>query len=133
MMTPPDAFSNQNPKAAPAAAPEASCNNAREKMLVTIRLASAPNAIRIPISFLRCDTVNDMSEKMPADESRRTLTVADVRQLFGSADQVGKFIVFNLAGNKCRLIAVIHYDSQRCYVRHILTHKEYDLGKWKKE
>ena len=58
---------------------------------------------------------------------------ADVRQLFGSADQVGKFVVFNIAGNKYRLIVVIHYDRQRCYVRHILTHKEYDLGKWNKE
>jgi len=57
---------------------------------------------------------------------------ADVRQLFGSADRVGKFVVFNIAGNKYRLIVVIHYDRQRCYVRHILTHKEYDLGKWKK-
>ncbi|PYS46353.1 MAG: hypothetical protein DMG13_30160 [Acidobacteria bacterium] len=57
---------------------------------------------------------------------------ADGRQLFGSADQVGKFIVFNSAGNKYRLIAVIHFNRQRVYVRHILTHKEYDLGKWKK-
>ena len=58
---------------------------------------------------------------------------ADVRQFFGSADQVGKFVVFNIAGNKYRLIVVIHYDRQRCYVRHILTHKEYDPGKWNKE
>jgi mRNA interferase HigB len=56
-----------------------------------------------------------------------------VRQVFGSADQVGEFIVFNIAGNKYRLIAAIHFDRQRCYVRYILTHKEYDLGKRKKE
>jgi mRNA interferase HigB len=56
-----------------------------------------------------------------------------VRGLFGSADQVGKIVVFNIAGNKYRLIVVIHYERQRCYVRHILRHKEYDLGKWKKE
>lgn len=36
------------------------------------------------------------------------------------------------AGNKYRLIAVIHYNTKRVYVRNILTHKEYDLGKWKK-
>lgn len=58
---------------------------------------------------------------------------AEVRQGFGSADQVGKFVVFNIAGSKYRLIVVIHYDRQRCYVRRILTHKEYDLGKWKEE
>jgi len=56
---------------------------------------------------------------------------ADLRKLFGTADQVAKFTVFNVAGNKYRLIAVIHYNRQRVYVRHILTHKEYDLGKWK--
>jgi mRNA interferase HigB len=58
---------------------------------------------------------------------------ADLRRLFSSADQVGKFVVFNVGGNKYRLIVVLHYDRQRCYVRHILAHKEYDLGKWKKE
>ena len=66
-------------------------------------------------------------------ESAAWKNFADVRQVFGSADQVRKFVVFNIAGNKYRLIAVIHYDRQRCYIRHVLTHKEYDLGKWKKE
>jgi len=67
-----------------------------------------------------------------AVESAGWKNFGDVRQLFGGADQVGKFVVFNVAGNKYRLIVVIHYDRQRCYVRHIMTHKEYDLGKWKK-
>jgi mRNA interferase HigB len=57
----------------------------------------------------------------------------DLRQVFASADQVGKFAVFNIAGNQYRLIVVIHYDRQRCYVRDVLTHKQYDLGKWKEE
>ena len=52
--------------------------------------------------------------------------------MFGSTDQVGKFAVFNIAGNKYRLIVVIAYDRQRCYVRHVLTHKEY-VGKSTKE
>ena len=68
-----------------------------------------------------------------AVETASWKSFVDLRQLFGSADQVGKFVVFNIAGNKYRLIVVIHYDRQRRYVRHILTHKEYDLGKWKKE
>ena len=30
-----------------------------------------------------------------------------------------------------RLIAAIHYNRQKVYIRAILTHEEYDKGKWK--
>ncbi len=55
----------------------------------------------------------------------------DLRQIFPSADQVGHLIVFNIGGNKYRLIASVHFNRQKLYVRHILTHAEYDRGKWK--
>lgn len=56
---------------------------------------------------------------------------ADVRATFPSADKVGDCTVFNIGGNKYRLIGLIFYESYRVYVRHVLTHKEYDKGKWK--
>ena len=56
---------------------------------------------------------------------------AQLRQTFPSADQVGKLTVFNIGGNKARLVAAIHYNTHRVYIRHVLTHKEYDRGKWK--
>ena len=56
---------------------------------------------------------------------------AQLRQTFPSADQVGKLTVFNIGGNKARLIAAIHYNTHRVYIRHVLTHKEYDREKWK--
>ena len=55
----------------------------------------------------------------------------ELRSVFPSADQVGKLTVFNIGGNKVRLIAAMHYNRSRVYVRAILTHKEYDEGKWK--
>jgi mRNA interferase HigB len=55
----------------------------------------------------------------------------ELRTLFPSADQVGKLTVFNIGGNTARLIAAIHYNRQKVYIRAILTHNEYDLGKWK--
>lgn len=58
---------------------------------------------------------------------------ADVRKTFSTADQVGKFTVFDIGGNKYRLIAVIHFNRGKLYVRHVLTHAEYDEGKWKDE
>lgn len=56
---------------------------------------------------------------------------AELRLLFPSADQVGKLIVFNIGGNTARLIAAIHYNRQKVYIRAVLTHDEYDDGKWK--
>ena len=59
-------------------------------------------------------------------ERQRWATFAEVRQSFGSADRVGQFVVFNIAGNKYRLIAHIHHNRNRCYIERILTHEEYD-------
>lgn len=56
---------------------------------------------------------------------------ADLRATFPSADQVGRFTVFNIGGNKFRPIAAIHYNRKKLYVRHVLTHAEYDQGAWR--
>lgn len=58
-------------------------------------------------------------------------SIAEVRSVFPSADKVGKLTVFNIGGNKVRLIAAIHYDRKKIYIRAVLTHKEYDEGKWR--
>jgi mRNA interferase HigB len=42
-------------------------------------------------------------------------------------------VVFNIGGNKYRLVARIYYDYQRVYVKAVLTHKEYDAAKWKEQ
>ena len=55
----------------------------------------------------------------------------ELRDTFPSADQVGKLTVFNIGGNKVRLIAAIHYNRQKVYVRSVLTHAEYDEESWK--
>jgi mRNA interferase HigB len=56
---------------------------------------------------------------------------ADVRAFFPHADQVGKLTVFNIGGNKYRLIAAIHFNRGKVFVRHVLTHAQYDRGEWK--
>ena len=56
---------------------------------------------------------------------------AELRRTFSSADHVGKLTVFNIGGNKARLIGAIHYNTHRVYIRHILTHAEYDRETWK--
>lgn len=57
---------------------------------------------------------------------------ADLKKVFGSVDKVGALHVFDLGGNKLRLIASIHFNRQRIYIRAILSHREYDKGQWKK-
>lgn len=55
----------------------------------------------------------------------------ELRSVFPSADQVGKLTVFNIGGNKIRLIAAIHYNRRKVYIRAVLTHREYDEENWK--
>jgi mRNA interferase HigB len=56
---------------------------------------------------------------------------AELSAAFPSADKVDEWIVFNIGGNKYRLITAIHFNRGKVYVRHVLTHAEYDQGKWK--
>lgn len=56
---------------------------------------------------------------------------AELRSVFPSADQVDKLTVFNVGGNTTRLVAAIHYNRQKVYIRAVLTPNEYDEGKWK--
>jgi mRNA interferase HigB len=60
----------------------------------------------------------------------------DVRLAYPHADGVqtsgGETLtVFNIAGHKYRLIARVRYDFQLINVRAVLTHQEYDAGKWR--
>lgn len=64
---------------------------------------------------------------------------ADVRAMYGSADGVGNCTVFNVGGNKYRIVARVHYartrdDGQetegKIFLLHVLTHAEYDENRW---
>lgn len=41
--------------------------------------------------------------------------------------------VFNVAGNKLRLIARVEYELGMVFIRQVLTHHEYDQDKWKND
>ena len=91
--------------------------------------------------------IRDFIEKHPdagtaLDQWYRTARKArwespqDVRIIFPHADAVrvasGNIVtVFNVGGNKYRLVTAIHYNAQRVYVLRLLTHAEYDKDLWK--
>jgi mRNA interferase HigB len=51
----------------------------------------------------------------------------DIRQKFGSADFLaGNRVVFDIGGNKYRLIVHVTYQFHAVYIRFIGTHAEYD-------
>ena len=56
---------------------------------------------------------------------------AELKMAFSAVDKVGALYVFDIGGNKLRLIASIHFNRQKVYVRHILNHSEYDKGAWR--
>jgi len=59
----------------------------------------------------------------------------EVRHVYSHADAVSgpgeTLTVFNIGGNKYRLVARIRYDYQLINIRAVLTHQEYAAGKWK--
>ena len=65
-------------------------------------------------------------------------TFTDVRKTLPGADAVKvasgrQVVVFNIAHNRYRLIAAVHYNMQIVYTLMVLTHKEYDRSAWKDE
>jgi mRNA interferase HigB len=57
----------------------------------------------------------------------------ELRELFPSADLVENFTVFNVGGNKYRLIVFVDYTYQKVFIRHVLTHSEYNKDDWKND
>jgi mRNA interferase HigB len=49
-----------------------------------------------------------------------------VERAYKAADCVAPYTIFDVGGNKYRVVTVIHYNRARVYVRHVLTHAEYD-------
>lgn len=49
-----------------------------------------------------------------------------VKEIFGSADYVPPFVVFDVGGNNYRVVVIVQYRGKKVYVREVMTHRLYD-------
>lgn len=64
-------------------------------------------------------------------ESKDFRGVNELKKTFGAVDVYDDKTIFDIRGNHYRIIAGISFTEQICYIKHVLTHAEYDKGKWK--
>ena len=78
------------------------------------------------------DSGSSLRSWTQAMESNSFKHFVELKKTFGSADQVKPHTVFDISGNKYRLIAVLDYALQSVSIECVLTHAEYDEGRWRK-
>src|ERR1035437_8601331 len=78
------------------------------------------------------DAENPLQAWFRTMESEVFADFNELRATFASADYVDGLTVFNIGGNKYRLKPAIDYNTHKTFVRAVLTHTEYDLGKGKR-
>jgi mRNA interferase HigB len=73
------------------------------------------------------DAVEALNEWWEKTKAADWATLKDIKGTFNSVDYVGNDrFVFNIKGNKYRLVAMIFFDIRTMYIRYIDTHAEYD-------
>lgn len=93
----------------------------------------------IAIRKLRQDIITYPDVRVPIEAWYATIkkvswqNLEEVRQTYRDAEAVGNFTVFNIKGNRYRLIVGIEYQIQIIYYKYFLTHAEYDKNFWKND
>jgi mRNA interferase HigB len=57
-------------------------------------------------------------------------SIADLRKTYPHADFVKPYTVFNIKGNRYRLVTLVDYKQSIIYIEKCLTHAEYEKDKW---
>lgn len=85
---------------------------------------------------LHADTASAIAQFTQVLDHAQWKSIDQVREVYPHADLVkvasgNTVTVFNVGGNKCRVITAIHYNRQTIYILAVLTHGEYSRGKWR--
>jgi mRNA interferase HigB len=82
---------------------------------------------------VHADSVDVLDNWFKVASRARWSDLIEAQSVFPKAEAVGNFTIFNIKGNKYRLIVSIDYEGQVIYIKYILTHAEYDKEKWKND
>lgn len=80
---------------------------------------------------LHADAAQPLQDFRRKVEKGSFANFAELRAVFPAVDKVGERCVFNIGGNKYRLVAWMHFETRRLFVKAVLTHGDYDKGNWK--
>jgi mRNA interferase HigB len=89
------------------------------------------NKVLREFAVAHIDAVQPLQDFRRKVEKGHFENFAQLRAVFPAVDKVGDRYVFNIGGNKYRLIAAISFSVQALWVKAVLTHAEYDRGAWK--
>jgi mRNA interferase HigB len=73
---------------------------------------------------------HDLSAWFKITEKAHWSNFGALKQTWGSADQVGNCVVFDVGNNRLRLIGRVFYRAHTVYVLRVMDHAEYDLKRW---
>lgn len=79
------------------------------------------------------DTVEIVKNFAKKVELSSWQNLIEVQADYRSAEAVGNFTVFNIKGNRYRLILSIDYEAQIAYLKYFLTHAKYSKDDWKND
>ena len=51
---------------------------------------------------------------------------SELKKTFGTADMVGRCVVFNISGGKYRLVVRVNFAAHRIWIKYMLPHEEYE-------
>lgn len=78
------------------------------------------------------DAESSLTAWFKAARKARWEHLAELKEDYPSADLVGDLTIFNIKGNDYRLIGYVNYKYKQVLIKAILTHQEYNKGKWKR-
>lgn len=76
---------------------------------------------------------NAMHEWIKITRASDWSNFADLRRTFNYADVYKNCVIFDVGGNKYRIIGKVAYRKHLIFIRFVMTHSEYDENEWRED
>lgn len=81
----------------------------------------------VRFSQMHADAAEPLNNWWKITKTRQWKSLSEIKKDFSTVDYVGNDrYVFNIKGNKYRLVTMIFFDIRTVYIRYIGTHSDYD-------